>query len=444
MIENPWSLDGKPPPAARPGWWGFIRRHFPGLSILLMSLMLVAIVLWPYMIVTVPSGQVGVLWKRFSGPGIYCWCILARGTVLKPEELRDEGLHVIWPWDTLFIYNLRLQSTTEKYNAISSDGVSVTAEINIRYQLNHDAMAVFHKFIGPGYVASLLRPEIGSQARDVIANYSAREVYLSRQQIEDKIKAKAQQNLGAHLNQLVQPQASEQEDRLNYQTTLQKSIQVLDTLVLSIELPPAIVAAINRQTEQFYMIQEYKYRVLREAEESKRKQIEADGIAAFQQTVSQGISDSYLRWRGIEATLQLAQSTNAKVVVIGTGRDGLPIILGNVDAPSASPPAAPSDTGGTSPPSKASPAATEKASAISGGAPPGSPSPGGAPSGSAPSSPATPPVADSSSPSASPDKAPSASSPLALTDLESFLSKILAALRAPGSDTSTVTGAKPK
>ena len=122
-------------------------------------------------------------------------------------------------------------------------------------------------------------------------------------------------------------------DPKHYNGFLQDSIQILDTLVLSIELPPDIVAAINRQTEQYYMIQEYKFRVQREAEESKRKQIEADGIAAFQQTVSQGISDSYLRWRGIEATLQLAQSPNTKIVIIGSGKDGLPIILGNVDTP---------------------------------------------------------------------------------------------------------------
>ena len=49
--------------------------------------------------------------------------------------------------------------------------------------------------------------------------------------------------------------------------------------------------------------------------------------------VSQGISDSYLRWRGIEATLQLSQSTNSKVVIIGSAKDGLPLILGNMDAP---------------------------------------------------------------------------------------------------------------
>jgi hypothetical protein len=119
--------------------------------------------------------------------------------------------------------------------------------------------------------------------------------------------------------------------------------------VLSIDLPAAIVNAINRQTEQFYLIQEYRFRVEREAEESKRKQIEANGIAAFQQTVSKGISDSYLRWRGIEATLLLAQSQNTKIIIIGSGKDGLPIIL-NADTPVPGVPPPSSGNGGQSSP----------------------------------------------------------------------------------------------
>ena len=82
-------------------------------------------------------------------------------------------------------------------------------------------------------------------------------------------------------------------------------------------------------------MQEYGFRVEREKKESERKQIEANGIRDFQQTVTQGISDSYVRWRGIEATLQLAQSPNTKIVIIGSGKDGLPVILGNVDTPIA-------------------------------------------------------------------------------------------------------------
>jgi hypothetical protein len=99
-----------------------------------------------------------------------------------------------------------------------------------------------------------------------------------------------------------------------------------------------VVTAIDRKIEQYYISEEYKFRVVREMRESESKKIEAEGISEFQRIVSQGISDSYLRWRGIEATLQLAQSSNSKIVIVGGGKDGLPIILGNVDAPPSPPP----------------------------------------------------------------------------------------------------------
>jgi regulator of protease activity HflC (stomatin/prohibitin superfamily) len=330
MSTTTQSFERRPPPA-RAGWWRFVGRHLPSLSVMLMASMLVATLLFPYVVITVPSGSVGVLWKRFNGYDLYCWCFVGRGTILDPKELRDEGLHLVWPWDKLFIYDLRLQSTTQTYNAITKDGVSVVVQINIRFQLLHNSIGVLHKFIGPQYLNSVVAPEIGSQAREVISQYSAEEVYRSREAIQKAIRNKSQASLGAHLNSLVQPEAMEQPDPKHYNDFLQNSIQILDTLVLSIELPPAIVAAINRQTEQFYQIQEYKYRVEREVEEAKRKQVEANGIAAFQRTVSKGISDSYLRWRGIEATLALAQSKNSKIVIIGSGKEGLPIILGNMD-----------------------------------------------------------------------------------------------------------------
>ena len=64
------------------------------------------------MVINVPSGQVGVLWKRFNGFDLYCVCWVGRGTVLDPRELREEGLHLVWPWDKLYLYDLRLQSST--------------------------------------------------------------------------------------------------------------------------------------------------------------------------------------------------------------------------------------------------------------------------------------------------------------------------------------------
>jgi regulator of protease activity HflC (stomatin/prohibitin superfamily) len=403
MATYPETLDGNPPPPARRrGAWNFLTRRLPSFAFMLLVLFLAVTVLWRFVVITVPSGHVGVLWKRFNTFDYYCWCFAGRGTMLNPQQLRGEGLHLVWPWDHLFIYNLRLQSTAQTYNAISRDGVNVAIQMNIRYQLLHNAVAVLHKFIGPAYFDSVVSPEIGSQTRQVISQYTAQEVYTSREAIQERVRDNARKALGTNLNKLVQPEAMEQPDPRNYNDVLQYSIQIIDTLVLSIELPPAIVAAINRQTEQFYLIQEYRYRVEREAQESRRKQIEANGIAAFQQTVGQGITDSYLRWRGIEATLALSQSQNSKIVVIGGGKDGLPIILGNVDQPAgaATPPrkdAAPSSPTDTVPgayaPAQAVPRAFAPQALPREFAPPPGPTTGAAPSGTPPAG--TPPTATS-------------------------------------------------
>ena len=159
-----------------------------------------------------------------------------------------------------------------------------------------------------------------------MAQYTAEQVYsTARQEIQDKIRSLAEDRLSEKM--------MEHEGEESYRVSMRDTVILYDILVAGIELPAAIVAAINRKTEQYYIAEEYKFRIEREKRESERKKIEGEGIRDFQQIVSQGISESYLRWRGIEATLQLSQSTNSKVVIIGSGKDGLPIILGNVDTP---------------------------------------------------------------------------------------------------------------
>jgi len=155
---------------------------------------------------------------------------------------------------------------------------------------------------------------------------------------------------------MIQRTEAESEYGDHYRISLDEMLIIYDTLVLGLELPPAVNAAINRKIEQYYLVQEYAFRVDREKKESERKQIEANGIRDFQKTVSQGISDSYVRWRGIEATLQLAQSPNTKIVIIGSGKDGLPVILGNVDGPTTAP--SPATTPAPNPAATKTPAAT--------------------------------------------------------------------------------------
>jgi regulator of protease activity HflC (stomatin/prohibitin superfamily) len=331
------SIYDKPPASPRRyAWWRFVEHHLPMVVIYLMVATLFAVILAPFVLVTVPSGYVGVLWKRFGS-----------GTVLNPRLLKDEGMRITLPWNKVFLYDLRLQSATETYNAISRDGISLTATINIRFRLKRDSVPQLHQSIGPNYVESLINPEIGNRMREVIAEYTAEEVYSTkRTEIQDKIRKRAEAMLG---EKMMEGGASEEEENAPYRVPLYAMLNLIDTLILGIELPSTVVTAINRKIEQYYISEEYKFRVAREIRESERKKIEAEGISEFQQIVSKGISDSYLRWRGIEATLQLAQSSNSKIVIVGSGKDGLPIILGNVESASQPQPASPAGSGETAP-----------------------------------------------------------------------------------------------
>jgi len=395
---KPYLWPDATPPATttRPKWRRFIELYLPMVVVYLMVATLVAIVLYPHMVVTVPSGYVGVLWKRFGG-----------GTVLDPRRLKNEGFNLILPWNEVFLYDLRLQSFTESYNAISSDGVNLTATVIVRFRLQRNAVPVLHQSIGPDYVKVLAQPGIGSVTREVIAQYNAEQVYsTARQEIQDKIRSVVEARLSEKMME-------HEGDEESYRVALRDTFILYDILVTGIELPAAIVAAINRKTEQYYIAEEYKFRVEREKRESERKKIEADGIRDFQQTVSQGISESYLRWRGIEATLQLSQSTNAKVVVIGSGKDGLPIILGNVDAPAA--------PAGRTPPS-GNDSATKESTTAAGPAVPLEKTPA---AGLATPAEKIPPVISGASSAATPGASSRSWWPFTLSDIEAYLFQIV-------------------
>ena len=394
MKPYPFSLDRLPPQTTKRSRWArFVDRHLPRIVIYLLVLTLVAVVLFPHVVVTVSSGYVGVLWKRFGN-----------GTVIDPRQLRGEGLRLLLPWNQLFLYDLRLQSMTETYNAISSDGVSLTATMNVRFRLQRNAVPVLHQAVGPDYLNLLVKPGIGSLTREVIAEYTAEQVYsTARQEIQDKIRGLAE----SRLSEKMMEREGEEE---SYRISLTDTVILFDTLVQGIELPQVVVGAINRKTEQYYISEEYKFRVAREKRESERKKIEAEGVRDFQQIVSQGISDSYLRWRGIEATLQLAQSNNSKVVIIGSAKDGLPIILGNLDTPSSS------GAGQTSPQEDGRTA--KKTTSVA--------SPAGPPDKTPPAATTEKPrTAGSATPeAATPDRPPSPW-PLSLYDIETFLARMV-------------------
>ena len=279
------------------------RAYRHELVILAMLATVVLILLLPLIYHAIPSGHVGVLWKRFG-----------EGTLT--DEVSSEGSRLTFPWDRLFIYDTRVQMVERKVDVLSSDGLKITLVLVWRFRLVPDSAGLMHKFIGPNYAETLLAPMVSARARDVIAVYQPEEVYTDR-------RLKIQ-------NQIQEAVLYDLRERLGSGAKKSIWLTLEDVLIKDMILPPGVQEAIVRKNAMFHEMEEYTYRVQREQKEAERKRIEAVGIRNFQEIVSNGMSDSYLRWRGIEATLDLAKSQNAKVVVVGNAKNGLPLIL-NMD-----------------------------------------------------------------------------------------------------------------
>jgi len=264
----------------------------------------------PSIVVFIPAGHGGVLWKRFH-----------EGTQMGPALA--EGVHVIFPWDKIEVYDLRLQEDTRSYSAIANDGLNVSIEITVRYRPYAEMLAALHKNVGPRYLEVLLVPEVGSVSREIVSRFKADELYAHRrlrvqtetyEQVADRVMYA--QLIGAE--NVPKPDGR----------TKTGYLLIQDILIRNVSLPEAIMASIERKIQQDQAAQEYQFRLQRELFESQRKQLEGQGIRAFQETVQANLTENYLRWRGIEATLELAHSPNAKIVVIGNAASGgLPLIL---------------------------------------------------------------------------------------------------------------------
>src|SRR5882757_2327159 len=285
----------------------------PEIAVFVVLFAIIVVMLAPRMLYTVPAGHVGVLWKRFGG------------TVL--DRTLGEGLQLMLPWDKIYIYDLRLQLIDRDFDVLSADGLKVSINIAFRFWLLRDQVPLLHKTVGPNYADILLTSVIGARARDVLGQNTPEEIYsFRRAAVQQEILREMQSDLRA----VIAPQAGASVD----------FIRIEDVFIRGINLPLNVEEAINRKNQMQQRSQEYDYRLILESKESERKRIEARGIKEFQDIVSQGITPSYLRWRGIDATQALANSPNTKTIIIGNGADGLPIILGNAD--SNTPVAAPS------------------------------------------------------------------------------------------------------
>ncbi|MBT6609276.1 MAG: hypothetical protein HOB37_12555 [Rhodospirillaceae bacterium] len=337
-------------------------RHWMEFFAVLAVALMLLVVMWPMIVYTIPAGSVGVMWYRFFD-----------GTVTRRGSQLREGIHFILPWDKIFMYDARLQRIQETVRGLSIDGLNINVNMSSRFVIESKFAGFLHKSIGPNYADTLMRPQLRTLILTYISENEASDLYSTRrEQLQTVVQSRFQAALA------------------NISTNVpfdESYIRLEDVLVEEIELPAFVSAAIEQKIRVRHMSEAYDFRLQLEEKERQRKKIEAEGVRSFQEIVAPGITESYLRWRGIEATLQLSQSNNSKIIIIG-GADGLPIILNTDTTASAQKPSL--HHGGHDPntiPMGAGQGGSSKAAATPSGTTPSTG--GGAPAG--PNPPATPP-----------------------------------------------------
>jgi regulator of protease activity HflC (stomatin/prohibitin superfamily) len=307
-----WHLPGRMGRNAREIW----REHVVLLSIVGLSAAFLVAFLWRDIFIKIGPGQEGVLYRLFFG-----------GTVT--DRVWHEGLRIIFPWNTMYIYDVRLQQVSDDFTVLSEDGLAVKVEVSIRFYPERDYVGYVHKYIGPDYVDKFVKPVVQSECRYVFGQYTPEQIYESQGFIIQTVRQAVFARLAA------------------------RYITLDDLLLKSVVLPPPIALAIETKLRAQQYAQEYDYKLQSATKEAQRKRIEAEGIRSFEtiSELSPQLFDQYLRFKGIEATLELAQSPNSKIVIIGGGSDRLPIILDGTTRNEV-PAAAAAAKAGASPPTR--------------------------------------------------------------------------------------------
>jgi len=206
----------------------------------------------------------------------------------------------------MHVYSLLQQERAEDMRVLSSNGLEISVDVSAWFLPKAEELGLLHQKVGVNYSNTVLIPAMRSAARSVIGRYTPEEIYSTkRDAIQDEIFIESKKILD------------------------QKYIQLNKVLIRSIILPTTIKTAIEGKLKQEQLSLEYEFKLAKAKKEAERQKIEAEGKATANRIVSASLTDKILREKGIEATLELANSPNSKVVVVGSGKDGLPLILGN-------------------------------------------------------------------------------------------------------------------
>ena len=220
-------------------------------------------------------------------------------------EMLPEGMHLINPLKTNNEMSIQTQSIKESASVPSSEGLVMNLDTSLIYHLDPQKASDVYQKIGGDYESRLIEPNLRAAIREATASHSANALYTGEREMVAK-------QINDQLASLLGP----------------RGFIVESVLLRDIQLPASLKSSIEAKQQAEQEALAMNFRLQKETQEAQRKRIEAAGIRDFQQIVAQGISPALLEWKGIEATENLAKSANAKVVVIGNNKNGLPLILG--------------------------------------------------------------------------------------------------------------------
>ncbi|MFZ5981941.1 MAG: prohibitin family protein [Candidatus Zixiibacteriota bacterium] len=241
----------------------------------------------------ISSGHRGVFFSKFGD-----------GTEF--GKIYQEGFNWHLPWNNIFVYKIQTQERKETLNVLSSDGATIQIEVSVLFRPDPLKLDSLQVTVGQAYYDVLVAPTIRGIARGIAGRYTPEEIYSTKRQ----------------------EMTREIVDTLTTQMT-RKFINIENVLIRDVTIPTKISEAINFKLTAEQEAQKMQFTIEKEKLEAERKRIEAKGIADFQQIVSAGITSSLLKWKGIEATLKIAESPNTKVIIVGNDAGSLPVILGN-------------------------------------------------------------------------------------------------------------------
>ena len=218
-----------------------------------------------------------------------------------------EGIHIVNPASNVTELSIKTQEIKEKAAVPSKEGLIMGLEASILYHLDPAQAATVYQQVGPTFAEVLLVPTFRSAIRAITAGNTAASLYSD-----------GREGIALQILEDVRRQVAP------------RGIIVENVLLRDLQLPESLKHAIEAKQQAQQEAQRMEFVLQREKQEAERKRVEAAGIKDFQDIVSQGISDKLLQWKGIEATQDLAKSPNAKVVIIGNPKNGLPLVLGDV------------------------------------------------------------------------------------------------------------------